>query len=84
MKGVLEGIRVVDCGSWQQGPVAAAMLGELGADVIKVEEPRRGDPSRGNITVPETIMSIVPYYTDEEVNRQLGVNVCYDCTWPYY
>ena len=32
----LEGIRVVDWSAWQQGPVASMMLGDLGADVIKI------------------------------------------------
>ena len=43
----LEGIRVVDWTIWQQGPVASVMLGDLGADVIKVEERVGGDPGRG-------------------------------------
>jgi crotonobetainyl-CoA:carnitine CoA-transferase CaiB-like acyl-CoA transferase len=43
----LEGIRVIDWTIWQQGPVASTMLGDLGADVIKVEERVGGDPGRG-------------------------------------
>lgn len=46
MKGPLEGIRVVEISMFQQGPVAGMRLGDLGADVIKVE-PKTGDPGRG-------------------------------------
>jgi crotonobetainyl-CoA:carnitine CoA-transferase CaiB-like acyl-CoA transferase len=46
MGGPLDGIRVVEISMFQQGPVAGARLGDLGADVIKVE-PRTGDPGRG-------------------------------------
>lgn len=42
----LQGIRIIDWTIWQQGPVATAMLGDLGADVIKVEN-IAGDPARG-------------------------------------
>lgn len=46
MAGPLEGMRVIDWTVWQQGPVAGAMLGDLGADVIKIEEKDGGDFGR--------------------------------------
>ncbi len=41
----LEGIRVVEYGLFHAGPGAAAILGDLGAEVIKIE-PKDGDPER--------------------------------------
>src|SRR5438093_13292092 len=46
MPGPLEGVRVVELGLWVAGPSAAAMLGDWGASVIKLEPPA-GDPFRG-------------------------------------
>lgn len=45
-RGPLDGIRIIDWTIWQQGPVAGAMLGDLGAEVIKIEERERGDGGR--------------------------------------
>jgi crotonobetainyl-CoA:carnitine CoA-transferase CaiB-like acyl-CoA transferase len=39
---------VIDASTLFAGPMAAMHLGDLGADVIKVEHPRRPDPSRGH------------------------------------
>ena len=47
MNDALQGIRVIEMSSYVTGPFAGAMLSDLGADVIKVEEPRKGDPFRG-------------------------------------
>ncbi|MCX5535864.1 CoA transferase [Streptomyces sp. NBC_00006] len=44
----LSNLRVVDTATLFAGPHAASMLGDFGADVIKIEHPRRGDPSRGH------------------------------------
>lgn len=42
----LHGVRVIDVGNFLAGPYAATLLGEFGAEVIKVEHPDGGDPMR--------------------------------------
>jgi crotonobetainyl-CoA:carnitine CoA-transferase CaiB-like acyl-CoA transferase len=44
-RGPLTGIRIVECAAWHSGPGASVILGDLGAEVIKVE-PLAGDPER--------------------------------------
>lgn len=54
-RGPFAGYRVLDLAD-EKGQLAARLLGELGADVIKVEPPREGDPARRN----------GPYYRGQE------------------
>ena len=42
----LSGLRVLDAATFIAGPYTAALLGEFGAEVIKVEQPGKGDPMR--------------------------------------
>ena len=49
MPGALDGIRVLDLGTRIGAPFAATLLGELGADVVKIEQPGTGDFMR---TIP--------------------------------
>ncbi len=44
----LEGIRVVEAATLFAAPIAGMLLGDYGADVIKIEHPRRPDPARGH------------------------------------
>ena len=47
MSGALAGIRVVEAASYVTGPFASQLLADMGAEVVKIEEPKRGDPFRG-------------------------------------
>ena len=44
----LAGLKVIDCSTLFAGPTAAMLLGDFGAEVIKIEHPLKGDPVRGH------------------------------------
>jgi formyl-CoA transferase len=44
--GPLDGVRVLELGSFIAGPFAGQLLGDYGAEVVKVEPPGQGDPMR--------------------------------------
>ena len=49
-EGPLAGVKVIELTLWMLGPLAGAMLGDLGADVVKIENPRRPDSGRNLIS----------------------------------
>jgi len=46
MPGPLDGLKVLEMGVWVAAPAAGCILGDWGADVIKIEPPGVGDPAR--------------------------------------
>ncbi len=61
----LDGVRVVDLSRVVSGPFCTQSLGDMGADIIKIEEPTRGDESRA--FGPPFLGGESPYYLS--VNR---------------
>ena len=49
--GPLSGIKVVEMGVFVAGPAAAAVLGDWGAEVVKIENPAGGDPIRALVSL---------------------------------
>ncbi len=68
MSKALEGIRVVDMTHVQAGPVCTQMLAWLGADVIKVEPPGRGDVTRSQLRDIPDVDSL--YFTMLNANKR--------------
>jgi crotonobetainyl-CoA:carnitine CoA-transferase CaiB-like acyl-CoA transferase len=56
--GPLQGIRVIECAGYLSAPTACYMLGDLGAEIIKIEDRVKGDPSRGTSAVFGSSMTL--------------------------
>jgi crotonobetainyl-CoA:carnitine CoA-transferase CaiB-like acyl-CoA transferase len=68
MTGALEGVRVVDMTEAMAGPWCGMLLGDFGADVIKVERPGLGDQARG--WGPPFIDSESAYFLSNNRNKR--------------
>jgi len=72
----LEGIRVLDMTLGQQGPVASMMLADMGADVIKLEDPLIGDPGRYLHSILGVEVPLNFYFENNNRNkRSITVNL---------
>ena len=75
----LDGIRVIDWTSGQFGPTATSMLGDLGADVIKLEGPTHVDPGRDFHTIMGRAQSGLPegpnYFFESNNRSKRGITV---------
>ncbi|MBI4445804.1 MAG: CoA transferase [Acidobacteria bacterium] len=61
---LLSGVRVLDLSRFLAGPFGSMILGDLGAEVIKIEEPGQGDPMR----------QMPPYFLEGESAYFLSIN----------
>src|SRR4051812_12114555 len=73
----MEGIHVVEVGMWVAGPSAAAVLGDWGADVVKIEPPD-GDPFRGLLSAFGGDGSNPPFELDNRNKRSVGLNLSHE------
>ena len=73
-RGPLSGIRVIEISTFQQGPVAGMRLGDLGAEVIKIE-PKDGDPGRRHMTTIEAEFHVkgYNYYFEHAYRNKRGI-----------
>jgi crotonobetainyl-CoA:carnitine CoA-transferase CaiB-like acyl-CoA transferase len=65
--GPLAGLRVIELAIFGVGPFAGALLGQLGADVIKVEGPPDGDPQR---FIPPRLNGVGSTYINFNTNKR--------------
>jgi crotonobetainyl-CoA:carnitine CoA-transferase CaiB-like acyl-CoA transferase len=79
LSGALEGIKVADFSRVVAGPYAAMLLGDLGAEVVKVERPPAGDDTRsyGPPFVEVDGVAESSYYLSVNRNKR---SVCWDLT----
>lgn len=74
----LDGLKVLDVASWIAAPAAAVVLGDWGADVIKVEPPGEGDPHRLNgvnlASVPKSDVNYL-WHLDARNKRSVALDL---------
>ena len=79
-QGPLAGIKVIECSTWAFGPIAGHMLGDLGAEVIKVENPNMPDAARGlalvagvDVALPDGESSIFEMFNRNKRSIQIDL-----------
>lgn len=75
MPSVLQGIKVIELCEVYQGPLAGQILGDFGADVLKIERPLRGDSLRHSDTVANAEGRMGSYFAAVNRNKR---SVCLD------
>ena len=74
---IFRGLKVLDVGTWIAAPVAATMLADYGADVIKVERPGRGDDYRrfASFAISPNAEANYTWVLDAHNKRSLSLNL---------
>jgi crotonobetainyl-CoA:carnitine CoA-transferase CaiB-like acyl-CoA transferase len=74
---LFQGLKVLDVGTWIAAPTAATMLADMGAEVIKIEQPELGDAYRNYyqaIVSPESAINYT-WALDARNKRSLSLNL---------
>ena len=66
----LNGIRILDLTVFQQGPTATVALADMGAEVIKIEEPVLGDPARAMTFSSDGDLPVNVYFETHNRNKK--------------
>ncbi|MBP1934463.1 CaiB/BaiF CoA transferase family protein [Ammoniphilus resinae] len=69
-KGPLEGMKIVDFSQMMAGPFGTQMLGDLGADIIKIERPTTGEWERGLASMGELCAGDSPFFLAMNRNKR--------------
>jgi len=71
-KGALEGVKVIDMTRFGAGPICTQNLGDMGAEVVKVEEPN-GDPARYNAPLKGDVGGYFPAFNRNKKSVTLNL-----------
>ena len=71
----LDGIRVVDFSHFIAGPFATMIMADMGADVIKIEAPVRGDDLRRYPPVHPDLKHGAPFLWNNRNKRSVGIDL---------
>ena len=70
MPAPLDGLTILDMTIWQNGPWATVMLSDMGASVIKIEDPIKGDPGRNSGAFPRGPSNTNNYFQTMNRNKR--------------
>ena len=70
MAGPMSGVKVVELGVWVAGPAAGCILGDWGADVIKIEPCEIGDPARTFQSMYGADLPFNPIFENDNRNKR--------------